>query len=125
MKQSYGQFLSVIRKERCLCFLFGFCVFAAAFVDGAFSTFHEGKIAFPPTYKFAIGSSIYDMKYVSKLKERNYWKFRQFSERIFGRRSIIHIQKARNHQCRVTAMLFTKITIMFQRNRIGSRTILT
>lgn len=34
----------------------------AAHVKGTFSSFCEGKIQFPPTYKFAIGTDEYDTK---------------------------------------------------------------
>ncbi|XP_055328002.1 inositol polyphosphate 5-phosphatase K-like isoform X2 [Paramacrobiotus metropolitanus] len=45
----------------------------AAFVEGAFSTFKEAKIRFPPTYKFVEGRrNIYDMRNPAKIRRPSY-----------------------------------------------------
>ncbi|GAV03407.1 hypothetical protein RvY_13835 [Ramazzottius varieornatus] len=58
----------------------------AAHMSGAFSTFKEGKIEFPPTYKFVQGTDTYDMRNPAKIRRPSYcdrilWRTRNASKK--------------------------------------------
>ncbi|OQV16524.1 Phosphatidylinositol 4,5-bisphosphate 5-phosphatase A [Hypsibius exemplaris] len=71
----------------------------AAFVEGAFSTFQEGKIEFPPTYKFVTGTSIYDTRNPAKIRRPSYCDRILWRTRTDARKAaLIEYTSHMNHQ---------------------------